>query len=124
MGGEAAFSSCMCKYQAAALLHLDKSSDGYRGDVMLMRAKTGTLASNPDDVVLSSRSLSQMHVYPLFLKKNFATAVIPNFTVTTDQMAAEHLCWRTDAVAVKLGGSPLNSKEGFNIFPNCIFTPR
>lgn len=77
-GGEAAFSSCMCKYQAAALLHLDKSSDGYRGDVMLMRAKTGTLASNPDDVVLSSRSLSQMHVYPLFLKK-FCNSCNPEF---------------------------------------------
>lgn len=81
-GGGAAFSSCMCKYQAAALPHLDKSS--YGGDVMLMRAKTGALASNPDDVVLSSRSLSQTRVYLLFF---FATAVIPNFTVTTDQMA-------------------------------------
>lgn len=53
---------------------------------MRMRAKTGTLASNPDDAALSSRSLSQTRVYPLFF---FATAVIPNFTVTTDQMAAE-----------------------------------
>lgn len=55
---------------------------------MLMRAKTGTLASHPDAVVLSSRSLSQTRVYPLFFFF-FATAVIPNFTVTTDQMAAE-----------------------------------
>lgn len=65
-GGGAAFSSCMCKYQAAALLHLDKSSDGYKGDVMLMRAKTGTLASNPDDAALSSRSLSQARGFFFF----------------------------------------------------------
>lgn len=51
-GGGAAFSSCMCKYQAAALLHPAESLVWPRSAADEGQ-KLG-LTLNPDDVVLSS----------------------------------------------------------------------